>query len=63
MAGIIHSANVSAMGPEWLSVSDNQAAATVMAMVVVVLCGDASAAVQNSSIVLLVGAAYRLHWW
>lgn len=27
-----------------------------------VLCGDASAAVQNGSIVLVVSAAYRLKW-
>jgi len=31
--------------------------------VVVVLCGDASAAVQNSSIVLVVSSAYRLWWY
>lgn len=56
MVGIIHGANVSAIGPEWLSVSDNQTAAAA----VVVLCGDASAAVQNGSIVLVVSPAYGL---
>lgn len=41
-------------GPEWLSVSDNQAAARTA---VLMLHGDASAAVQNSCIVFCVSSA------
>lgn len=48
MLGITHSANVSAMGSEWLSVSDKRAAV----MVALALC--ASATMQNSSAVLVI---------